>query len=162
MKLKSAAVLSSLSVICWPRHVRSLSFERCCVLLPPPPCVKRLTLAHMPPGGFPSILMRVVQRNAMLWLFCVGWPGSDLSCSRPPVLLQFKMMLLLIHCTGWYVSGYSLDGQMLSVVLWEKFNGISDTRLCERPRLYFLNSSFMVEASCEIAEVAVSLLFPMA
>lgn len=56
-----------------------------------PVCVKQLTLAHMPPGGISSILMRVgaeeVLRHGFLSLPAWLWSLLQL----PPLLLQFKL-----------------------------------------------------------------------
>ena len=66
-------------VLRWIPWMQSTAYVACVlyrlgsvVVCSPPVCVKQLTLAHMPPGGIPSILMRVSAEECYAMAFCVS------------------------------------------------------------------------------------------
>lgn len=70
MKPKSAATLSSLNAICCLACV--LYHLGGVVVWSSSLCARQLTLADMPPGGIPSILMRVSAEECYAMSFCVS------------------------------------------------------------------------------------------
>lgn len=57
----------------------------------------------MPPGGNPSILMRVSAEECYAMALCLVWLWSLLLL--PPLLLHFRVMLCFIHRTLWHFIG---------------------------------------------------------